>query len=124
MRTPLVTEALANARWSVKFVEDQFADGRCFRILNVIDDVTKESLAAVVDTSISGRRVARELTALIQWRGKPGGDYLRKRHRVHLERDPRMGREDAGEVALHRPRQTHAEWGNAKPSTARCATNS
>jgi len=28
----------------------------------VIDDVTKESLAAVVDTSISGRRVARELT--------------------------------------------------------------
>lgn len=38
----------------------------------MIDDVTKESLAAVVDTSISGRRVARELTALIERRGKPG----------------------------------------------------
>jgi putative transposase len=38
----------------------------------VIDDVTKECLAAVVDTSISGRRVARELTALIARRGKPG----------------------------------------------------
>jgi putative transposase len=37
----------------------------------VIDDVTKESLAAVVDTSISGRRVARELTALTERRGKP-----------------------------------------------------
>ena len=71
-RAPLVTEALANARWSVDFVQDQFADGRRFRILNVIDDVTKESLAAVVDTSISGRRVARELTALIERRGKPG----------------------------------------------------
>lgn len=70
-RAPLVTEALANARWSVDFVQDQFADGRRFRILNVIDDVTKESLAAVVDTSISGRRVARELTALIERRGKP-----------------------------------------------------
>ncbi len=57
-RAPLVTEALANARWSVDFVQDQFADGRRFRILNVIDDVTKESLAAVVDTSISGRRVS------------------------------------------------------------------
>lgn len=71
-RAPLMTEALANARWSVDFVQDQFADGRRFRILNVIDDVTKESLAAVVDTSISGRRVARELTALIELRGKPG----------------------------------------------------
>ena len=71
-RAPLVTEALANARWSVDFVQDQFADGRRFRILNAIDDVTKESLAAVVDTSISGRRVARELTALIERRGKPG----------------------------------------------------
>ena len=71
-RAPLVTEAVANARWSLDFVQDQFADGRRFRILNVIDDVTKESLAAVADTSISGRRVARELTALIAWRGKPG----------------------------------------------------
>lgn len=42
-RAPLVTEALANARWSVDFVQDQFADGRRFRILNVIDDVTKEA---------------------------------------------------------------------------------
>jgi putative transposase len=71
-RAPLVTEAMVNARWSVDFVQDQFADGRRFRILNVIDDVTKECLAAVVDTSISGRWVARELTALIERRGKPG----------------------------------------------------
>ena len=38
----------------------------------MIDDVTKECLAAVVDTSISGRRVARELSAVIARRGKPG----------------------------------------------------
>ena len=38
----------------------------------MIDDGTKECLAAVVDTSISGRRVARELTTLIARRGKPG----------------------------------------------------
>jgi putative transposase len=63
---------MANARWSIDFVQDQCADGRRFRILNVIDDVTKESLAAVVDTSISGQGVAREQTALITRRGKPG----------------------------------------------------
>ena len=71
-RAPLLTVAAPNARWSVHFVHDQFAQGRRFRIFNVIEDVTKECLAAVVDTSISGRRVARELTALIARRGRPG----------------------------------------------------
>ena len=71
-RAPLVTEALANARWSLDLLHDQFADGRSLLILNVIDDVTKESLAAVVDTSTSGRRGAKELTALIERHGKPG----------------------------------------------------
>lgn len=41
-------------------------------MLNIVDDVTRECLAAIPDTSISGRRVARELTELIAWRGKPG----------------------------------------------------
>jgi putative transposase len=36
------------------------------------DDVTKECLAAIADTSISGRRVARELDAIVAWRGRPG----------------------------------------------------
>ena len=49
-----------------------FAHGQRFRVLNVVDDVTRECLAAIPDTSISGRRVARELTALIERRGKPG----------------------------------------------------
>jgi transposase InsO family protein len=71
-RAPILVEAKANARWSLDFVHDQFAHGRRFRILNVVDDVTRECLAAIPDTSISGRRVARELTTLITRRGKPG----------------------------------------------------
>ena len=70
-RTPILLEAKVNARWSLDFVHDQFALGRRFRILNVVDDVTRECLAAIPDTSISGKRVARELTALIDARGKP-----------------------------------------------------
>ena len=71
-RAPILVEARPNARWSLDFVHDQFANGRRFRILNIVDDVTRECLAAIPDTSISGRRVARELTALINQRGKPG----------------------------------------------------
>jgi putative transposase len=70
-RAPLLAEIRPNMRWSVDFVHDQLAGGRRFRILNVIDDVTKECLAAIPDTSISGRRVARELTQLIEQRGRP-----------------------------------------------------
>jgi len=70
-RAPLLLPALPNARWSIDFVHDQLACGRRFRILNVIDDVTKECLLALADTSISGKRVARELTALLGRRGRP-----------------------------------------------------
>lgn len=70
-RIPILVEARINARWSLDFVHDQFALGRRFRILNIVDDVTRECLAAIPDTSISGKRVARELTALIDARGKP-----------------------------------------------------
>ncbi len=71
-RAPILVEAMPNARWSLDFVHDQFANGRRFRILNIVDEVTKECLGAIPDTSISGRRVARELTAVVQRRGKPG----------------------------------------------------
>ncbi|TRL33455.1 IS3 family transposase [Rhizobium straminoryzae] len=70
-RAPILVEAKANARWSLDFVHDQLACGRRFRVLNVVDDVTRECLAAIPDTSISGRRVARELTTLVERRGKP-----------------------------------------------------
>ena len=70
-RAPLVVAGRPNARWSIDFIHDQMACGRRFRILNILDDVTKECLAAIADTSISGKRVARELTDLIAWRGKP-----------------------------------------------------
>jgi putative transposase len=70
-RAPILVEARPNARWSIDFVHDQLSNERRFRILNLIDDVTKECLAAIPDTSISGRRVARELDAVIARRGKP-----------------------------------------------------
>jgi len=46
----------SNQRWSLDFVSDAFTDGRRFRVLTVVDDHTRECLALVVDTSLSGRR--------------------------------------------------------------------
>ena len=71
VRVPILLEAKPNARWSLDFVHDQFANGRRFRVLNIVDDVTKECLGAIPDTSISGRRVARELTTIVTRRGRP-----------------------------------------------------
>lgn len=50
-------------------------------MLEVVDDVTRECAPAILDTSISGSSVARELTALIERRGRPGmivSDYWTK----------------------------------------------
>jgi putative transposase len=60
-----------NRLWSLDFVSDTLTDGRRFRILCVIDDFSRECLAAVVDNSLSGERVARELDTLAGRRGYP-----------------------------------------------------
>jgi transposase InsO family protein len=71
VRAPPPVLALPNQRWSLDFVHDQFANGRRFRVLNIVDDVTRECLGAIPDTSISGKRVVRELDAIIAQRGNP-----------------------------------------------------
>ena len=70
-RAPMPVPLTLNDRWSLDFISDQFVCGRRFRILAVFDDCTRECLAAIADTSLSGRRVARELDLLIAWRGRP-----------------------------------------------------
>lgn len=52
-RAPAPVLALANQRWSLDVVHDQMTSGRRFRVLDAVDDVTRECLAAVPDTSIS-----------------------------------------------------------------------
>jgi putative transposase len=70
-RRPMTIPQVVNERWSLDFVSDALGDGRRFRVLCVLDDFSRECLALIVDTSISGKRVARELDQLIAWRGRP-----------------------------------------------------
>ena len=70
-RRPMEVPTAVNVRWSLDFVSDAFTDGRRFRILAVVDDFTRENLALIADTSLSGARVVRELQALCEQRGYP-----------------------------------------------------
>ena len=70
-RRPMAVPQAPNHRWSLDFVSDAFTDGRRFRILTVVDDFTRECLGLVADTSLSGRRVARELDGIIARHGRP-----------------------------------------------------
>ena len=143
-RAPMPIPNRPNVRWSLDprhghsdqwrihgSISDTFGVSRKFRVLAVIDDCTRENLALIADTSLSGARVARELTALIRIYGQPGcivsdrrrsendpGDrFPEEGHRVHQHGDPQMplrrlkaiayrvtgGRYRRG-LALHRPR--------------------
>lgn len=70
-RRPIIVPDQPNQRWSLDFVCDAFTDGRRFRVLTLVDDHTRGCLALVVGTSLSGRRVVRELDAIIAHRGRP-----------------------------------------------------
>ncbi len=71
-RAPMTLPNAINQRWSLDFVSDALGDGRRFRSLCVVDNFSRECLAAVVDTSLGGVRVVRELERLVTERGTPG----------------------------------------------------
>jgi putative transposase len=70
-RAPMVLPLTINQRWSLDFVSDTLSDGRRFRILAIVDDFSRECLTMVVDTSLGGVRVVRELERLTLERGTP-----------------------------------------------------
>ena len=57
--------------WSMDFMHDQLQDGRCIRLLNVLDDFTRERLGIEIDFSLPLERVIRALESIIEWRGCP-----------------------------------------------------
>lgn len=58
-------------RWSMDFMRDTLADGRVFRLLNIVDDFSRECMAIEVDTSLPSLRVARVLDRLALTVGLP-----------------------------------------------------
>ena len=61
----------ANHVWSYDFVEDRTHDGRKYRMLNVIDEFTRESLAIRVKRKLNSTDVIDVLSDLFILRGVP-----------------------------------------------------
>jgi putative transposase len=121
-RQPRVVPVKRNQQWSMDFMGDTLADGRSFRVLNVVDDATRECLTAEVDLSLPGARVARLLDQLLAHRGRP--------ERIVVDNGP----EFTSKLSISGP--TSAVWSSAssglanrsrtaslRASTARCATS-
>jgi putative transposase len=70
-RAPAALPQGPDQRWSLDFVADVLSWGRRFRVLAIVDDFTREALALVVDSSIGGERVVRELDVLSARRSRP-----------------------------------------------------
>ena len=70
-RVPMPIPEGANQRWSMDFVSDQLATGRRFRVLNVVDDYSRECIGQIVDISITGERVSRLLDRVMLDRSRP-----------------------------------------------------
>ncbi|WP_439616897.1 integrase core domain-containing protein, partial [Shinella sp.] len=75
-----------------------FTDGRRFRVLAIVDDFTRECLALVADTSLSGLRVTRELDVVMAKRGRP--------HTIVSDN----GTELTSMAILRSCQQTRVEW--------------
>lgn len=71
IKQPLLIPGSINEAWSMDFMCDSLVDGRRFRLLNIIDDYNRESLAIEIDTSLPALRVIRALNQLIETRSKP-----------------------------------------------------
>jgi putative transposase len=70
-RAPLRQALRPNQIWVLDFMADVLESGRRFRVFNVEDQLTREGLAAEVDTSLPGQRVVRALDQIKAERGKP-----------------------------------------------------
>jgi putative transposase len=60
-RGPVPKPSAPGERWSMDFVHDQLLDGRPFRMLTAVDQLSRESPLIEVDFSMSGQKVAEAL---------------------------------------------------------------
>lgn len=85
------------------------ADGRRYRALSVVDDFCREALAIVIDTSLSGARMARVLEKIMEIRSYPR--MVVSNNGTELISDAILKCADVRRVEwrLHCTRQAHAE---------------
>lgn len=106
-----------NHVWTYDFIEDALLDGRKIRILNIVDEFTREWVAVKAGVSMSGKAVVATLLPLFREHGVPGFLHhhnevvcaKRQRRRIHRGRGEGGINGSRGKAVLHRPRFALAE---------------
>lgn len=70
-RQPMRTPVSLNDCWAMDFMSDSLTTGRRFRVLNVVDVLSREGLVAEADTSLPAKRVIQALEEVALERGYP-----------------------------------------------------
>jgi putative transposase len=70
-RPPQAAPSRINECWGMDFMSDVLVSGRRYRILNVVEALSREGLASEVDTSLPAARVMRALDEIALARGYP-----------------------------------------------------
>ena len=99
LRGPKPVATRPNECWSMDFMADRLVNGRRFRVLTLVDNVSRVSPAIVADNRLTGERVVEVLEGLLATGQKPtmlsvdnGPEFISQaldawayRHRVQLE---------------------------------------
>jgi len=70
-RVPCPEATAPNQRWNLDFVSDRLADGRAFRVLTLVDNVSRVSPDIEADFSLTGKRVTQVLDRAAALHGLP-----------------------------------------------------
>ena len=101
--------------WSIDFVSDQLADGRRFRVLTAIDQVSRECVCLEVAQKLPADAVTAALNQAIWAYGQPKvitsaqSHHLRQRDRVHQQSLRPVGVQARDRTRFHRSGPTGGE---------------
>lgn len=70
-RQPLLRPSAPDDTWSMDFVFDRFGEARALKVLNIVDDFTKEAVDIVAGSSIRGADVVQVLEQAVRFRRLP-----------------------------------------------------
>jgi putative transposase len=71
IRVPLTPREGLNSGWSMDFMSDALVNGRRIRVLNIIDEYSREALTVYADYSMPSTSVINQMKILEEQRGLP-----------------------------------------------------
>lgn len=88
----LFAPGAVNHTWSIDFMSDSLANGRRFRVINIIDDFNREALLNEAYYSIPATRLVQKIKEVLLHRAKPkrirtdnGPEFISKEQEIEIQ---------------------------------------